>query len=122
MTSHDNIAVELVVLRRNHPQSVLTDLCRACPACPLTVDNDVARHGGEPDPLRSAGGIERLRMPPRPEQRLLNDVLGPLTVTTHQPEHIAEQRTRVLGIERPDQLVVSGRASRRRRSHTPPTC
>jgi hypothetical protein len=46
-------------------------------------------------------------MPPGAEQRLLDDVLGSLAVTVEQPPHVAEQRRRVLRIERADQLLVA---------------
>ena len=44
------------------------------------VDDDVPSHGEEPSPGRGVAAVGELRIPPRPEQRLLDDVLGDVGV------------------------------------------
>jgi hypothetical protein len=75
------------------------------PAGPVPVDDQVAGHRPEPGSGRRVPG-QRLGMPPRREQRLLDDVLGAVQVSPREPYDVAEQRAGVLGDERADQLVV----------------
>jgi hypothetical protein len=49
---------------------------------------------------------QRLGMPPRPQQRLLHDVLGLVAVAAEEPLDVFEQRARILGVERIEQLLL----------------
>src|SRR3954467_7461393 len=46
----------------------------------VRVDGDVARDGEQPGPDGTSLRVERLRVPPRTQQRLLHDVLGAAAV------------------------------------------
>src|SRR6185369_2428197 len=43
---------------------------------------------------------------PRPQHRLLDEVLRPLPIAVAQPQGMREQRVAVLGMQRADELVV----------------
>src|SRR5436190_3625589 len=48
-----------------------------------------------------------VRMPPGAQQRLLHDVLGPLTVPADQAQHEAEQRAGMLGVQPTNQQLFA---------------
>ncbi|GGP05342.1 hypothetical protein GCM10012278_24490 [Nonomuraea glycinis] len=59
------------------------------------VDHDVAGHLEQPASHRSLAVAEPLRVLPCPDQRLLEDVLGPMTIT-RQFDHVCQDGLPVL--------------------------
>lgn len=99
-------SVELI-LGRQHPQQIIADLVRPRGSSANTIDHQPMSDRSQPRPDAAAPGVQRLGMPPRPQQRLLDDVLRALPVTVNKAQHVGQQRAGVLGVERPDHDLIS---------------
>lgn len=76
-------------------------------ASSATVDDEVPGHAEQP---RSCGrGGKHVGMPPRPQQRLLDDVLRCQRVAADLREHIREQRGTVLAVQAAYEHLFAGR-------------
>ena len=79
----------------------------------VVVDGDPPGHRHQPGPQRLLPlRAQPVRVAPGPQQRLLDDVLGPLAVAAGEPEHEHQQRSRVLLVEHADQGVFVIRGGR----------
>ena len=78
-----------VAVGRHRGERGVADLGRAGSACAVRVERDVPRDREEP--RARWFGVERLRVLPCAQQRLLDDVLGPSVITAAQPVRIGEE-------------------------------
>jgi len=88
-------------------QGSLADLTRPGLPGAVRVDRQVPGDGKQPRPGWAAD--KSVRMPPCAQQRLLDDVLGPLPVSAGQVQRIPQQRPRVLMVKSADEVVVADR-------------
>ena len=92
----------------------------AVPRAAPVVDDHVASHGEQPRPRRPLGVADDLRMLPRPQQRLLDDVLGVAGVCRSTSKRIAPQDRGVLVVERLHQRCFGSRVLAKRATRSPP--
>ena len=72
---------------------------------PVRIYREIPRHREQPGTGWPLGN--RLRMQPGPEQRLLHNIFRSLPVTASQPQRIAQQRSRMLRVERAHEVFVT---------------
>src|SRR3954453_16009476 len=72
----------------------------------MGVDSYVAGDGEQPRPHRSTLLVQRLGMPPGPQQSLLYDVLRSTAVTGGEAQGVGHQRRRMLIEERAHSRVL----------------
>jgi hypothetical protein len=79
----------------------------------MGVDDQIPCHREQPGPYRAT--LQRVRMTPRTQQRLLDHILRLMPITLGQAQDVPQERSPVFGVQSAQKALV------RSRSHTSDT-